>query len=99
MMNIYLISSFRCRPGFTLEPLSKNAVGTHVQLTCKEDGKWVADSKCVRIKCPELSLFASLVYNCSDTINYGSICSTVCPNDEVLVLFSSISIDSSFFIS
>lgn len=74
---------FQCRPGYILAAISSNTVGFSGKLTCNEDGKWTSDSKCVALQCNKLSLFDSLVYNCSNSNTFGSICKTVCPNSQV----------------
>eukprot|EP00795_Rhopilema_esculentum_P005888 gene5888-11220_t len=72
------VCRYQCMPGYVLDSLNSKAVGVLSRLTCNENGIWTQDSKCVPVKCKELSEFAKLVYNCTKANEFGSICRTVC---------------------
>ena len=73
-------------PGYVLDSLNSKAVGVLSRLTCNENGIWTQDSKCVPVKCEEISEFAKLIYNCTNANEFGSVCRTVCSQTNVCYL-------------
>ena len=70
-------------PGFEVKAIASNVIGIYGKVTCNEDGTWTSDSKCIPVRCKQLSEFHKLIYNCSNSNIFRSVCTTVCPHTKV----------------